>query len=102
MQVGRYDRTIPFLRESAMSYTSGEIVQQGEERYQAELRTNLESKPENHGKMLALDIESGDYELAGDSWTAFSGLKARRPNAVIYILRVGHPTAVRIGAASLA
>lgn len=81
-----------------MSFTSAaEIVERGEAFYQKELRASLESIPANRGRFLALDVASGDYELAHDSWNAFSQLKTRRPEAVIYIVRVGYPTAVRLG-----
>ena len=77
------------------NYTPREIVQRGQERYEREIRTQGEAT--NHGKMLALDIESGDYALADDSLTALDRLTAKHPDALMYILRVGFPTAVTIG-----
>ena len=76
-------------------YTPGEIVRRGQERYERDIRANVEA--ENKGKMLALDIETGDYEMAEDSLSALDRLQARRPDAPVYILRVGYPTAVKIG-----
>jgi hypothetical protein len=47
--------------------------------------------------MLAVDIDSGQYAFDDDSITAFDRLKAKVPNATIYLLRIGFPTAVHIG-----
>jgi len=77
------------------NYSPGEIVRRGQERYEREVRARVEA--ENRGKMLALDVDTGDYELADDSLTALDRLQARKPDAPVYILRVGYPTAVKIG-----
>lgn len=76
-------------------YTPSEIVQRGQERYERDIRAKVEAQ--NKGKMLALDIETGDYEIADDSLTALDRIKAKHPDAPVYILRVGYPTAVKIG-----
>jgi len=76
-------------------YSSGEIVRRGQELYERDIRVIVEA--ENKGKMLALDIDTGDYEMADDSLTVLDRLQARRPDAPVYILRVGYPTAVKIG-----
>jgi hypothetical protein len=46
-------------------YTTDEIVRLGQERYDREIRPLVETG--NRGKMLAVDIESGDYEMGEDS-----------------------------------
>lgn len=78
-------------------YTTEEIVRRGEEIYQERIRPLVE--PEHHGKFLVVDVETGDYALGPDELTAADRLQERRPDAVIYLLRVGHPTAVRLGGA---
>lgn len=82
---------------SAATYTPDEIAQRGQERYEREIRQRVEGEAGHRGKMLALDIDSGEYELADDSLTALDGLRARKPAAPVYIVRVGYPTAVKIG-----
>ena len=72
-----------------------DIVQRGQQRYEAEIRASVEAQ--NRGKILALDIETGDYEIADDSLDALEVLKSRKPEAKVYILRVGYSTAVKIG-----
>jgi hypothetical protein len=74
-----------------------EIARRGQERYEREIRSIVEADAGNRGKMLALDIDSGEYELADDSLTALNRLKVTHPDASTYILRVGYPAAVRIG-----
>jgi hypothetical protein len=79
---------------SASGYTSHDIIQRGQEIYERDIRRKVEV---HQGKMLALDVDSGEYSLADESITAFDRLKARVPNAAVYLIRVGFPTAVRIG-----
>ena len=47
---------------------------------------------EDKGKMVVLDIASGDYEIDRRSADADFRLSRRRPNAVLHIERVGFPT----------
>ncbi len=79
------------------THTAEEIARRGQDRYEREIRTQVEGQAGNLGKMLALDIDSGDYELGDDSLAALDRLNARRPDAAVYIVRVGYSTAVRIG-----
>ena len=48
------------------------------------------------GKFLVIDIETGEYEINTDDLVATKQLLAKYPNAVIYGLRIGYPTAYRI------
>jgi len=80
----------------AMKYTPDEICRRGEEIYQQHIRPNVESQ--HKGKLLLVDIESGDYEIDEDDAEATERLLSRKPNAVLYGLRVGYPSAYRIGA----
>jgi hypothetical protein len=75
-------------------YTPSEIIRRGQERYERDIRAAVEV---HKGKMLALDIDSGQYAFADDSITAFDCLKAKVPNATVYVLRIGFPTAVHMG-----
>jgi hypothetical protein len=79
--------------------TADEIVRRGEEIYEREIRAKVEAT--NKGKFLVLDIETGTYEIDQDDLTASKRLLARRPNAETYGLRIGYPTAYRIGGHSL-
>jgi hypothetical protein len=72
-----------------------EFVRRGKDYYDRFLRDKLE--PEHKGKFLALDIETGDYEMDADEMAAIDRARARMPGKIFYILRVGYRTADRIG-----
>lgn len=80
---------------STLPSSLSEIIQRGQQRYERDIRPQVEV---HRGKMLALDVESGEYALGDDSITALDRLKARVPDASIYLVRVGFPSAVQIGA----
>jgi hypothetical protein len=80
-------------------YTRDEIVERGQALYDQQIREKVE--PQHNGKFLVLDIETGEYEVDMDSRAAFDRADAKRPGAPFYILRVGYPTAVRLGGHSL-
>jgi hypothetical protein len=69
-------------------YTSEEIRRRAEEIYRRDIRTKL--TPQDKGKFLVVDIESGDYEMDDDDLSAAEILKARQPNGVFFGLRVGY------------
>ena len=76
-------------------YTSDEIVQRGQALYDQQIRVKVETS--HQGKFLVLDIETGEYEIDISELAALKRAKAKNPNAALYILRVGHPTAYRLG-----
>lgn len=76
-------------------YTTEEVARRGEELYERSVRAHVE--PANAGRFLALDVESGDYEIADEALAASQRLRERRPGAVAYLARVGHPAAFRLG-----
>ena len=76
-------------------YASAEIVQRGQVLYDQQIRAHVEAS--HPGKFLVLDIETGDYEIDADDVAALQRAKARHPDAAFYILRVGTPTAYRLG-----
>ena len=54
--------------------------------------------PEHKGKVVVIDVKSGDYEIAKNSLTADLRLRKRRPNAFTWAERVGSPAVYRVGA----
>ena len=50
------------------------------------------------GKFVAIDVDSGEYEISEDIVTAMLRLRSRKPDAVTWVERVGYPAAFRIGA----
>ena len=76
-------------------HTTEGIAQQGREIYERELRHEVE--PEHSGRFLVLDVQSGDYEIADEDLDASERLLERRPEAMLYGLRIGERAAYRIG-----
>jgi len=76
-------------------YSTEEVGKRGQEIYERVLRAQVESQ--HWGKFLVLDIVSGTYEIDRDDLTASDRLLARQPDAVLYGLRIGYPTAYRLG-----
>ncbi len=76
-------------------YTPEEVATRGEVLYAQHIRAQVEA--ENQGKFLVVDIETGAYEIDEDDLTATKRVLAKRPEAVLYGLRIGSPTAYRLG-----
>jgi len=76
-------------------YTAEEVESRGEAIYDQEIRPQVEA--EHKGEFLVLDIETGQYEIDKDDVTATKRALAKRPDAVLYGLRIGYPTAYRLG-----
>ncbi|WP_395138478.1 hypothetical protein [Armatimonas sp.] len=75
-----------------------EIIARGKAIYERHLRSRL-AIPENIGKLLMIDVDSGDYELGedGNDVELFRSLRLRHPNARVFSLKVGFRTADAVG-----
>lgn len=58
-------------------------------------------RPEDADKFVAIDIDSGNFELDRDDFAATERLLARQPQAQIWLARVGRRAAYRIGGHSV-
>ena len=77
--------------------TNGEkIGERGQEIYNTRLRTLLETS-DNIGKIVSIDVESGDHEIADDLLVAGRRLQARRPQAKMYGKRIGYNAVYAVG-----
>jgi hypothetical protein len=76
-------------------YTSEEIVQRGQALYDQQIRAQVEAS--HKGEFLVLDVETGEYEIDISEVAALKRAKAKNPEDALYILRVGLPTAYRVG-----
>ncbi|MBM4032737.1 MAG: hypothetical protein FJ291_13240 [Planctomycetes bacterium] len=72
------------------------FARQAEEYYARALRAKLE--PNHKGEYVVLDVESGDYEVDSDEMAALDRARAKHPDRLFYILRVGYRASVYIGA----
>ncbi len=74
-----------------------EIADRGDEIYERDIRSLVE--PAHRGEVVAIDIETGLYEVAEDVVTASDRLLSRAPNAEIWFVRAGDRALHRMGAA---
>jgi hypothetical protein len=81
-------------------YSKEEHARRGMEMYDRQVRGRVESA--NQGRIVAIDVDSGDFELADDSLAAARQLLARRPDAQIWCVRIGYPAVHRFGPRSSA
>jgi hypothetical protein len=78
-----------------LRYSKEEFARRGNEIYESQVRPQVEQG--NHGKIVAIDIETGAFELAKDSLTASDQLLDQYPDAQIWFVRIGHRAVHRIG-----
>jgi hypothetical protein len=55
----------------------------------------------DRGKIVAIDIETGAFEIADKSITAVDRLYDRYPDAQPWVIRIGHRAVYRFGSQSL-
>lgn len=60
----------------------------GKEIYEKKIKHLVD--PQEHGKFLVLDITTEDYVIGRDLGYATQELRNKRPDAVIYTVRIGH------------
>ena len=78
--------------------TRDEVIEKGKALYERQLRRLL-ATPENLGKLLMIDVDSGDYELGedGNDVEVYQMLRSRHPAAQVFSLKVGYRTADAVG-----
>lgn len=72
-----------------------ELAALGEVIFDQQVRPAL--RPEDDGKFIAIDVETGDYEMDEDDYTAVAHLRARKPTADVWLMRAGYPTTYKMG-----
>jgi hypothetical protein len=77
-------------------YSSEEFARRGKEWYERKIRQEVD-KPENFGKRLIINIETGEYEMDDDSLAATYRLLARDPDAQLFGMKIGFPAASKRG-----
>jgi hypothetical protein len=76
-------------------YSKEEIARRGDEIYERKVRPQL--KPADKGRFVAIDIESGDYEIGDKELDAIHRLHARVPDSQTWLVRVGSRYVYRFG-----
>jgi hypothetical protein len=76
-------------------YSPEETARRGDALYEREIRGKVE--PAYRGKVVAIDVDRGEYVIAEDALTASERLLARHPDAEIWCVRVGSRVLHHIG-----
>jgi hypothetical protein len=76
-------------------YSKEEFAQRGDLIYQTQIRPQIEAG--SQGKIVAIDLETGDFEVDAREIAACNRLEARHPDAQIWIVRVGSRHVRRFG-----
>jgi hypothetical protein len=80
-------------------YSKEEIARRGQELYESDIRQQIEAG--NEGKIVAIDIETGDFEVDETVITATERLFERHPDAQPWGIRIGHRAVYHFGTRSL-
>ena len=66
--------------------------------YSGRRHTNLaQITPENIGKLIVMEVESGDYEVDEQGIESSRRLQSRHPGATLYALRIGYKAVEALG-----
>ena len=82
-----------------LRYSKEEFVQRGTELYETQIRPQVETA--HHGQIIAIDIETGAFEIAKNTMLASDRLLEKYPDAQIWCIRIGYPAVHRFGAGLL-
>lgn len=77
-------------------YTGEEIGRHGLEIYESRLRSLLETQ-EHVGRIVSIDVESGDHEIGDDLVAAGRRLQQRHPDALMYGKQIGYNAVYAVG-----
>ncbi len=76
-------------------YSKEEHARRGTILYEQQIRPQVELG--NRGRIVAIDVDSGAFEIAADTLTASQRLLSRCPDAQIWCVRIGHPAVHHFG-----
>jgi hypothetical protein len=68
-------------------YSKEEFAQRGDALYEAQIRSQVEEG--NHGKIVAINLETGAFEVDASEVAACNRLEASHLEAQIWMVRIG-------------
>ena len=75
-----------------------ETARLGDEIYERDIRPQVEA--DHHGKIVAIDVDSGDYAIADTALAAADSLRERHTAVDVWAVRVGYSTLRTFGGSS--
>jgi len=81
-------------------YSSEQISHRGKQLYEERIRALVETD-ENIGKVVSIDIETGDYCIGYDELQAAGSLHKERPDAAVWSERIGYDAVYALGGGSI-
>lgn len=82
------------MATATIELTKEEIAQRGKEIYYKDILPFIETG--NNGRVVAIDVLSGQFELADDAIISSNQLRARLTDPVVFFMRIGYPTMARV------
>jgi hypothetical protein len=79
----------------APRYGKEEFARLGDEIYESQVRQRVEEG--NHGRIVAIDLETGAFEVDASEIAACDRLEASHPEAQIWMVRIGFHHVRRFG-----
>ncbi|MBC8139397.1 MAG: hypothetical protein H8F28_26265 [Fibrella sp.] len=73
-----------------------EIARRATTLYEDSIRSQVET-PENIGKMVVIDAETGKFAVDELGFDAANGLRRDNPNARLFAIRIGYNVAASLG-----
>lgn len=73
-----------------------EVGRRAKQLYESSIRKQVEVE-ENIGKMVIIDMETGDYEIDKTGLQASRNLSKKHPNARLFRIRIGYNVAISFG-----
>ena len=73
-----------------------EVAKRAKQLYETAIRQQVELE-ENIGKMVIIDIETGEYEVDKTGLDASRNLSKKHPNARLFGIRIGYNVAISFG-----
>ena len=77
----------------AIFFSREEVARRAQQWYNNSIRQQVEV-PENIGKMVIIDIETGDYEVDPRGLQASRNLREKNPYGRLFGIRIGYKVAI--------
>jgi hypothetical protein len=94
-KMGRSASKVKFMTVRQPRYSKEEFARRGDEIYESQVRSQVEEG--NRGKIVAIDLDTGDFEVDASEIAACERLEARHRDAQIWIVRIGSRHVRRFG-----